>query len=128
LETEFNPYEGRFDRLNALLTARDRRNDAVQVQYRNTRGNIDEINLYTRVKTIAPLYLFGGMRYNILGRWMVENMVGAEYQAQCWILGLTIDNRYQSPDGTQIRELRYELYFNLLGVGAVGRKPFFMIL
>jgi LPS-assembly protein len=127
LETEFNPYEGRFDRLNLLLTAKDRRNDAVMVQYRNTRGSIDEINFFTRVKTIAPLYLFGGMRYNILGRWMVDNMVGAEYQAQCWLLGLTIDKRYQSPDGTQISELRYELYFNLLGLGAVGRKSFFMM-
>jgi LPS-assembly protein len=128
LETGFNPYEGRFDEFNALLTAKDRRNDAIQVQYRNTRGSIDEINLYTRVKTIAPLYLYGGMRYNIFGRWMVDNMVGAEYQAQCWILGLSIDNKYQSPDGTQTRELRYELYFNLLGIGSVGHKSYFMTL
>ncbi len=125
-DAEFNPYEGHFDRLNALINVKDRRNDVVQVQYRNTKGNIKEINFDTRVKTIAPLYLYGGMRYNILEKMRVENIFGAEYQAQCWTLGLTIEDRNRSPDGTQRKELKFQVYFNLMGIGSVGQKPYFM--
>jgi lipopolysaccharide assembly outer membrane protein LptD (OstA) len=80
------------------------------------------------VKTIDPLYLYGGVRYNILEKTGVESIVGAEYQAQCWTLGLTIDNKNQSPDGTQKRELKFQVYFNLLGMGSTGHKPYFMTL
>ena len=127
-DTEFNPYERHLDRLNALMTARDRRNDAIQVQYRNTRGSIKEINFDTRVKTIAPLYLYGGMRYNLLDKMKVENIYGAEYQAQCWTLGLSIEDRNRSPDETQRKELKFQVYFNLLGIGSTGHKPYFMTL
>jgi LPS-assembly protein len=127
-DTEFNPYERHLDRLNALMTARDRRNDAIQVQYRNTRGSIKEINFDTRVKTIAPLYLYGGMRYNLLDKMKVENIYGAEYQAQCWTLGLSIEDRNRSPDETQRKELKFQVYFILKGMGSVGHKPYFMTL
>jgi hypothetical protein len=56
----------------------------------------------------------------------VENIYGAEYQAQCWILGLTVEDKNRSPDGTQKKELRFQVYFNLLGVGSVGHKQSFM--
>jgi LPS-assembly protein len=127
-DAEFNPYERHLDGLNALINVRDRRNDAIQVQYRNTKNNVGEINLDARVKTINPLYLYGGMRYNILEKTGVESIVGAEYQAQCWTLGLTIDNKNQSPDGTQKKELKFQIYFNLLGMGSTGHKPYFMTL
>ena len=125
-DTEFNPYERHLDQLNALMTARDRRNDAIQVQYRNTRGSIKEINFDTRVKTIAPLYLYGGMRYNILDKTKVENIYGAEYQAQCWTWGLMVEDIGQSPDGTQKKELKFQVYFALKGIGSVGHTPYFM--
>jgi LPS-assembly protein len=124
----FNPYEKDFNGFDVLMTARDRRSDAVQVQYRNTRGSIHEINLDTRLRIVAPLYLYGGMRYNILERMRVENIYGAEYQAQCWTLGLTIEDINRSPDGTQKKELKFQVYFNLLGIGSLGHKPYFMTL
>jgi len=127
-DVEFNPYEGHVDRLNGLLTVKDRRNDAVQLQYRNTRGTIKEINLDTRVKTIPPLYLYGGTRYNLLEKRSVEKIFGAEYQAQCWTLGLVVEDRNESPDGTQRKELKFHVYFSLLGIGSVGHKPYFMTL
>jgi LPS-assembly protein len=127
-DTEFDPYEGHFYRLNALITARDRRNDAVQVQYLNTKDSVEQINFDARVKTIAPLYLYGSIRYNLLERMGVENILGAEYQAQCWTMGLLVDYINQSPDGTQKKEMKFEVYFNLLGIGSLGRKPYFMTL
>ena len=123
----FNPYIGHFDQFDALITAKDRRNDAVMVQYRNTSGSIGEINLYARVKTIPSLYLSGGMRYNILGNWMVDNMFGVEYDVQCWGIGLTVDNVYQSPDGTQKKQIKVNFYLNLLGLGSAGTKPYWML-
>jgi len=77
---------------------------------------------------IDPLYLYGGMRYNLLDKMKVENIYGAEYQAQCWTLGLSIEDRNRSPDETQRKELKFQVYFNLLGIGSTGHKPYFMTL
>jgi len=120
---EFNPYQGEFEILNLLFNIRDGRGDSFQTQYRFTKGNIKEANFNSKIKIIPPLYIFGSMRYNLLEKWRVENIYGAQYQAQCWMLGLSIEDKNRSPDGTQKKELKYQLYFNLLGIGSVGKKP-----
>jgi len=123
---ELNPYRGDFDIVNFAVTAKDRRNDAVVVQYRNTRSAIHEINLDTRVKTISPLYLFGSFYYNLLTGMWVQGIFGAEYQAQCWSVGFVFEDINRSPDRTQKREIKFHVYFNLLNLGSVGHKPYFM--
>jgi LPS-assembly protein len=127
-DAEFNPYRASFEGLNFLFNVKDRRNDAVQVQYRNTKDNVREINLDARVKTIPPIYLFGAFYYNLFAGTWVQSIFGAEYQAQCWTLGFSIEDINRSPDGTQQKELKFQVYFNLLGIGTVGRKPYFMTL
>jgi lipopolysaccharide assembly outer membrane protein LptD (OstA) len=127
LDAEFNPYHGgNFDRFNSSVVVKDRRNDAIQIGYRYTKDNIEAINGDARVKVLDPLYLFGGIRYDLLERWRVESIYGAEYQAQCWTLGMMIEDRNRSPDGTQRKELKFEVYFRLLGFGGMGKKPYFM--
>jgi len=123
---DFNPYRGNFDILNFGLTAKDRRNDAVQVAYRDTRGTIREINVDARVKTIAPLYVFGSFYYNLLAGTWVQAIFGAEYQAQCWSAGFLIEDINQSPDGTQKKQLKYYVYVNLLNIGSYKREPSYM--
>jgi LPS-assembly protein len=122
-DTEWNPYTGDFYQLNGTVVLRDQRNDAIEIEYRNTKDQIHEANLYTRVKTIDPLYLYVALRYNLLDKAWVEQIYGLEYQAQCWSAGFTIDNIAASPDGTQQSELKAEVYFSLLGVGALGHRP-----
>ena len=85
-------------------------------------------NFDTRIKTIAPLYLYGGMRYNLLDKTRVESIYGVEYQAQCWTLALTVEDINQSPDGTQRKEVKYQVYFTLKGIGSVGHRSHFMTL
>jgi LPS-assembly protein len=123
---DFNPYEGSFDIINFAITAKDRRNDAVQVQYRDTRGTAREVNLDARVKTISPLYVFGSFYYNLLAGTWVQAVFGAEYQAQCWSAGFFVENINRSPDGTQKRQLKYSVYLNLLNIGSGGRVPALM--
>ncbi len=125
-DAEFNPYRGNFEIFNALLRTKDQRNDSLWIEYRFNKDNIHAINVHTRVKTIDPLYLYGGIRYNILDRWRVENIYGAEYKAQCWTIGILVEDKNRSPDGTQEKELKFQLYVNLLGMGSVGHKPYFM--
>jgi LPS-assembly protein len=123
---ELSPYRGSFDTFNVGIVAKDRRNDAVQVTYRNTRGTIREVNFDARVKTIPPLYLFGSFYYNLLlGTW-VQGVFGAEYQAQCWSAGFVLEDINRSPDGTQKKEMKFHFYFSLLNIGSVGQKPYFM--
>jgi LPS-assembly protein len=126
-DTEFDPYGGSFEVLNFLIQVRDKRNDVVQVQYRDTRDNVREINLDARVKTIAPLYLFGSYYYNLLAGTWVQAIFGAEYQTQCWSAGFAVTGRNQSPNGLQKREVNFKFYVNLLNLGSVGgRQPYLM--
>ena len=125
-DTEFNPYRGNFDHLNGLLRMKDQRNDAFQVQYRYTKDSIQQVNLYTRLRTIAPLYVYGGIYYNVLDRTWVEAIYGAEFTSQCLEVGLLVEDKNRSPDGTQKRELKFQVYVNLRGFTSVGHKPAFM--
>ena len=121
---ELDPYHGNFDVFNFLISTKDRRNDALQVQYRYTKDNIQEIHLGTRIRTVSPLYLFGSIRYNLVDHWKVENIYGAEYQAQCWTLGLFVEDKGRSPDGTQKKEVKIQVYLSLLNLGSMGHKPY----
>jgi LPS-assembly protein len=123
---DFNPYQGSFDVFNFSVIARDRRNDAVWVQYRDTRETIREINLNARVKTISPLYLFGSFYYNLLAGTWVQAVFGAEYQAQCWSAAFFVEGINQSPDGTQKKQIKYHFYVNLLNLGSSARAPALM--
>ncbi len=125
-DTEFSPYRGNVDVLNFMIYAKDRRNDALRVQYRYTKDDVKEINLDGRVRTIDPLFLYGAFRYDLLNHYRVASIWGAEYQAQCWSLGLFVENRGRSPTGTQKSETKVKLYFTLLNLGSVGHKPYFM--
>ncbi|MBM4339801.1 MAG: LPS-assembly protein LptD [Deltaproteobacteria bacterium] len=126
LDGEFSPYHGNFEVGNATITVKDKRNDAIYAQYRYARGNIKEVNAGARIKTIPSLYLFGSFRYNLLDNWKVENIYGAEYQAQCWTLGVTVEDKGRSPDRTQEKELKFHVYVNLLGLGSLGKRSYFM--
>ena len=119
----FSPYQKKFEEFNFLITGKDRRNDAIQVEYRYTTNSVEEINIAARVRTIPPLHLFGSVRYNLVDDWKVENVYGLEYKAQCWTLGLAVEDRGRSPDGTQERELKVQVYLQLLHLGSLGRKP-----
>ena len=126
LDTDFNPYRGDFERLNGLIRVRDQRDDAIFAQYRFTRDNLEGINLLARIRTIKPLYVYGGSYYNLMEKTYVENIYGAEYRAQCWTLGVIVEDKNRSPDGTQKKELKFQVYFNLLGIGSIGHKSSFM--
>jgi lipopolysaccharide assembly outer membrane protein LptD (OstA) len=101
----------------------------VQIQYRDTRDNVRQININARVKTIEPLYIFGAFYYNLLeGKW-VQTIFGAEYQTQCWSAGfaLTSKNEFTNALRTLSREVKFQFYVNLLSLGSVGGgKPYLM--
>lgn len=123
LDGEFSPYHGNFEVGNATIRFKDKRDDALYVQYRYAQRHIKEFNAGARIKTIPSLYIYGSARYNLKDQWKVENIYGAEYQAQCWTLGLTVEDKGRSPDGTQKKELKFQVYLNLLGLGSLGKKP-----
>jgi hypothetical protein len=60
------------------------------------------------------------MRYNLQDKWWVENVYGFEYKAQCWTLGLVVEEKGRSPDGTQAKELTAKVYLQLLNLGSLG--------
>ncbi len=125
-DAELNPYRWSFDVLNFLIQAKDRRQDAVQLQYRNTRGNDRQVNMSGRIKTIDPLYLYGGIIYNLMEKTWIQMIYGGEYQSQCWSVGGFVTDRNRSPDGTQKRDWKFSFYITLLNIGSGGSRPYFM--
>ena len=126
--TAFNPYRGSFDVVNFLINAKDRRNDVVQIQYRHTKDEVSQITLNTRVKTIDPVYIYGGVSYDLLNQYMVVANGGAEYQAQCWSLGFATEYLGQPPAGNRQGEWNFKVYFTLLNLATAGTRPYFMAL
>jgi LPS-assembly protein len=128
-DVQFDPYRGNFEILDFLIKIKDQRNDLVQIQYRDTRDSVRQININARVKTIDPLYVFGALYYNLLeGRW-VQMIFGAEYQAQCWSAGfvVTSKNEFTNALRTLSKEVGFQFYVNLLNLGSVGGKqPYLM--
>ena len=125
-EGELSPYQGSFDIFNFAIVARDRRNDAIMVQYRDTRGTVRELNIDGRVKIIPSLYAFGSFYYNLLAGTWVQAVLGAEFQAQCWSAGFFVEGINGSPDGTQKKDVKYHFYVNLLNIGSTARAPYLM--
>jgi len=125
-DAELNPSRGSFDAFDFSIIAKDLRNDAVSVQYRETRSTIKGLTLAGKVKTIAPLYLFGTYYYNFLTGTWIQAIFGAEYQAQCWSVGFMIEDRNRSPDGTVKKELKFQFYVTLLNLGSIGGKPYLL--
>jgi LPS-assembly protein len=122
-DAEFNPYDTNFYKLDGTVLFKDSRNDALQIEYRNTQDQIQALNLYSRLKIIEPLSVYVALRYNLLDSLWVEQIYGAEYQSQCWSLGVTVDNIAGTPDGVQQAEVKVTVYFSLLGLGSLGNRP-----
>lgn len=140
----FDPHGGGFDELNTLVRVKDKRNDAFQMEYRysknsdaisttNPTGKINAINFHAKLKTVDPLYFFGGIRYNFQERFRVESIYGLEYQAQCWAVGVTFEERrvgvtVAEKNGTLAlkKDTSFQVYVNLLGLGGLGQRPKFM--
>ena len=122
----FDPYDRNFESFNFLLHLKDRREDGLYIQYRYTQPDIEELNVGVKIKPFSPLSLYGTMRYNLKDDWRVENRYGAEYQSQCWTLGIGLEDKGRSPDGTQKKEFKFHIYLNLLGIGSLGKKPSYM--
>ncbi|HUL31969.1 MAG TPA: LPS assembly protein LptD [Thermodesulfobacteriota bacterium] len=122
-DADLNPSRGSLDIFDFAIVAKDLRSDAVQVQYRDTRGTDREVNVDARLKIIPSLYTFGSFYYNLLAGSWVQFLLGAEYQAQCWTVGFYIQDINGSPDGTLKRQLKYMFYLNLLGLGSSGQEP-----
>jgi LPS-assembly protein len=140
----FDPYRVAFDELNTLVRVKDKRNDAFQIDYRysnkltgltppDSGDKINTINFHTRLKTIDPLYLYGSLRYNLEDHSTVESTYGLEYQAQCWTLGFTFEDKRvgvttSEKNGvlTFKKDTTFQIYVNLLGLGGLGDRPKFM--
>jgi LPS-assembly protein len=123
---EYNPHKLNFDIFEASVVAKDKREDALVVGYYFTKGNIKGVNVDLRLRVLPPLFIYGGIRYDLLDSYRVENIYGIEYRAQCWTAGLTVEDINRSPDGVQQKEVRYQFYINLMGLATRGQMPTFM--
>ena len=124
-----SPYDGEVNRVDGVITLRDRRNDALHLEYHRTKNklnpenDIEAIDLTARFRTINPLYLYGSIRYNLQDSTWIEKIAGFEYQAQCWVLGLVVEEKGSTTTSFNSSERTAKVYLTLQGIGSAGSRP-----
>jgi len=108
----WDPYDNQFQTFNHYLLAKDKRGDTLGLDYRYTRDSIEQLNAYVRLKVTETLFVFGRNKRSLQGDRTIETGVGVQMLFQCWGVEVSFE--------TQENETRFQVLFNLLGIGRAG--------
>ncbi|MBW2058113.1 MAG: LPS-assembly protein LptD [Deltaproteobacteria bacterium] len=118
---QYSLWEDRIVRFNTLALLSDSRGDSMRLEYQFSKDELEQINLFSRVRLWEPIDLFGSYRYDLLNNMRTETEGGLTYRSQCWNVTFSVLDIGASADGTKEEEVRYRLLISLVGLGAVGR-------
>ncbi len=118
LDGEYDTYGGDLSAFNGLLNLKNKRGDSVYLEYRNTKGELEEINTKLKVKVSASFNVRFENRYSIFNDTSSETIWAFEYKAQCWGIGVTYSDR--AIEDEDRREQKYMVRFFLTGIGEFG--------
>lgn len=118
LDGEYNTYDNEVAALNVLLGLKDKRGNFLNLEYRNKKDGLEEINTRLNVEVLPSLDLKVKNRYSISNNTSSETIFGLEYKSQCWAIEATCSNR--TIEDEDRREQKYMLRFSLAGVGEFG--------
>ena len=114
---DFDADQRELVRFNARGALKDRKNNALAVEYRQAKedegsGEYKYLGGTLDTGLLAPIYLRYEHRRDLLEGQTLENLVDVEYRSQCWSLFLTYRNRL---DDSEIM-----LSFSMSGLGRFG--------
>ncbi|MDW7644189.1 MAG: LPS assembly protein LptD [Desulfuromonadales bacterium] len=104
-------------RFNARGTIKDQRKNALSIEYRQAKedegsAELEYLGGTLTTGLLAPIHLRYEHRRDLLEGQTLENLVDAEYRAQCWSLFLTYRDR--------LDESEIMLSFSMSGLGRFG--------
>jgi LPS-assembly protein len=115
---------------NFYTALSDKRGDKLDLEYRYTRDEVENINVNFTVRLWEWLDLFYRNSYNILENRRFSSVYGLEFRAKCWGIQLSVEDKKRTPltvrDGELSRvqedEIDIKVEFTLTGLGSVGQK------
>ena len=114
LDGEYNTYDSEFSTYNVLIGLKDERGDFLDLEYRDTKGQFENINTKLKVKLSDSVNLNVENRYSTLEKLSLETIFGLNYKAQCWgVRGEYSDRVIENEDR---REQRFMIFFSLAGL------------
>jgi LPS-assembly protein len=118
-DAEYSLVEDQIVLYNTLANLSDARGDSLTVEYRFVDRELEELNLYGRVRLWDWADLFGSFRYNLRDDLRVETLAGMTYRAQCWNVTFSVEDRNRSFDRTRDDEIKFNLSVSLVGLGSI---------
>jgi LPS-assembly protein len=115
LDGEYNTYDSEFTTYNVLIGLKDERGDSLDLEYRDTKGQFENINTKLKVKLSDSVDLNIENRYSTLEKLSLETIFGINYKAQCW--GIRGDYSDRVVENEDRREQRFMIFFSLTGLG-----------
>jgi LPS-assembly protein len=117
MDLEYNPQQNRLDVLNTGVAVSDKRGDHLGVQYRFTKGWVEELNTELGIRIIDPLDFYFAYRHNLLDNVRIETVYGLDYRHQCWEVSLRVYDINRQPDLTEGKEVKVMVFVTLSGIG-----------
>ena len=112
--TQWSYYDQLFIEKNAAIRIWDRRRDQFGIAYRNTRDEVETINIDGQLWVTPQLLIFSQFERNLLENETVETGVGFVYDRQCWNFKMEFIDRQE--------DRKYQFIINLKGLGDVGAR------
>jgi len=129
-DLQYNPYRQHLDGFNVFTALSDRRGDALGLEYRYSRDEVENINATLKVRILNSLDLFSTHSYNIFGKRRVFSVYGLDFRSKCWGIRFSIEDKERSPltirEGVPTRlvedEIDFRVQVTLTGIGSVGLR------
>ncbi len=129
-DLRYNTSEGHLEGFNVYTGLSDKRGDALGLEYRFSRNEVENINVNLRVRLQEWLDLFYRNSYNILEKRRFTSVYGLEFRAKCWGIQLSVEDKNRTPltvrDGELTRlqedEITFMIQVTLTGLGSLGFK------
>jgi len=127
-DLQYNPYEQYLDGTNVSATLSDMRGDSLGLEYRYSRGEVENVNVNLSVRIRDWLDLFTTYSYNIFENRRFSSTYGLNFRSKCWGVQISVEDKKRTPltvrDGEITRvqddEIKFRIQVTLTGLGSVG--------
>jgi LPS-assembly protein len=121
-DAEYSLIQDRIVLHNGLAHLSDRRGDSFTAEYRFSKDELEQINLFSEIRLWEWADLFASYRYDLLNDLRVETRAGLTVRAQCWNATFSVEDVNRSADRTRDREVKFNLSISLVGLGSLGGR------
>jgi LPS-assembly protein len=120
-DAEYSLIQDRIVRFTGFAKLSDSRGDSTSVEYQFSEDELEQINLYGRVRLWERADLFASYRYDLFNDIRIETEGGFTYRAQCWEVTLSVEDQNRSFDRSRDGEVKFRVSLSLTGLGSLGR-------